>query len=106
MDRLRVGLTGLGAVFLLTLGVSLTFGHSQGNAQLSDSRKEPGEPLAQLGVAPGAEKSMIDTTPYGQPAPLTEQDLLREEEELRSPRQDSPIGTPPVAAMPPTSSTI
>ena len=56
MDRVRIGLTGLGAVFLLTLGTSLVFGNPAGNKPAAESRKEPGEPLAQLGVAPGSDK--------------------------------------------------
>ena len=57
MDRVRVGLTGLGAVFLLTLGVSLTFGAADRDPSSVSAPKEPGEPLAQLGVAPGSEKA-------------------------------------------------
>ena len=48
MDRVRIGLTGLGAVFLLTLGSSLVFGNPAGNKPAAESRKEPGEPLAAL----------------------------------------------------------
>lgn len=58
MDRVRVGLSGLGVVFLLTLGVSLAFGGRDAPTPLIESLKEPGEPLAQLGVAPGSEKGM------------------------------------------------
>ena len=57
MDRVRVGLTGLGAVFLLTLGVSLVFGGSDKPPATVEAEKEPGEPLAQLGVAPSNEKA-------------------------------------------------
>lgn len=53
MDRMRAGLTGLGAVFLLTLAASLAFGPAD---QAADSR-DSGEPLAQLGVAPGNDKA-------------------------------------------------
>lgn len=53
MDRMRAGLTGLGAVFLLTLAASLAFGPSDGQSEARDS----GEPLAQLGVAPGSDKA-------------------------------------------------
>ena len=53
MDRMRVGLTGLGAVFLITLGAAFAFG-SAGDQAAPENK--PGEPLAQLGVAPGAEK--------------------------------------------------
>ena len=56
MDRVRIGLTGLGAVFLLTLGASLTFGAADRDAAVAPAQKEPGELLAQLGVAPSSEK--------------------------------------------------
>ncbi len=53
MDRMRAGLTGLGAVFLLTLAASLAFGPSDESMENRDSS----EPLAQLGVAPGSDKA-------------------------------------------------
>ena len=59
MDRVRVGLSGLGAVFLLTLGVSLVFGRPDASPQIAESTKEPGEPLAQLGVAPSSEPKTV-----------------------------------------------
>lgn len=52
MDRMRAGLTGLGAVFLLTLAASLAFGPSD----TQPDRQDTNEPLAQLGVAPGTDK--------------------------------------------------
>ena len=60
MDRMRVGLTGLGVVFLITLGAAFAFGSA--GAQAPPENK-PGEPLAQLGVAPGAEKNDSVSTP-------------------------------------------
>jgi len=63
MDRVRVGLTGLGAVFLLTLGASLTFGAADRDQPAAHAQKEPGEPLAQLGVAPGSEKGAAAAKP-------------------------------------------
>jgi hypothetical protein len=53
MDRMRAGLTGLGAVFLLTLAASLAFGPAE---KVPDTR-DSSEPLAQLGVAPGNDKA-------------------------------------------------
>lgn len=56
MDRIRVGLTGLGVVFLVTAAASLLFGPSQGEPAPATIAKPAGEPLAQLGVAPNSEK--------------------------------------------------
>ena len=56
MDRMRLGLTGLGAVFLITLGAAFAFGSAENKAA---PENKPGEPLAQLGVAPGAEKGEV-----------------------------------------------
>ncbi len=97
MDRLRVGLTGLGAVFLLTLGASLAFGFVHDGQPQVESHKEPGEPLAQLGVAPGAEKSAPRTAPL----PFAEApfDRFAEPDSSRDysviPRAESPVGTVP-----------
>lgn len=63
MDRVRVGLTGLGVVFLLTLGVSLMFGRPAASPEVSETQKEPGEPLAQLGVAPSTEPKLVVPPP-------------------------------------------
>ncbi len=57
MDRLRAGLAGLGVVFILTLGTSLAFAPDDTGEAVAAVPKEPNEPLAQLGVAPNAEKS-------------------------------------------------
>lgn len=57
MDRMRAGLTGLGVVFLFTLAASLAFGPSDDAPVVEAPAKEPGEPLAQLGVAPSSENS-------------------------------------------------
>ena len=56
MDRVRAGLTGLGAVFLVTAAASLLFAPNEAQTEAS-AQQEPGEPLAQLGVAPGSDKS-------------------------------------------------
>lgn len=51
MNRMRVGLTGLGLVFLATLAASVAFAPDS-----MEPRKDAGEPLAQLGVAPSPDK--------------------------------------------------
>jgi hypothetical protein len=55
MDRIRAGLTGLGAVFLVTAAASLLFAPDEAQT-VASALQEPGEPLAQLGVAPGSDK--------------------------------------------------
>lgn len=55
MDRIRAGLTGLAAVFLVTAAASLLFGPDETDTA-TETQQEPGEPLAQLGVAPGSDK--------------------------------------------------
>lgn len=50
MQRVRVGLTGLAIVFLIViLGMVLL-----GPEEPGPKPAQPGEPLAQLGIAPGA----------------------------------------------------
>lgn len=56
MDRIRAGLTGLAVVFLVTAAASLLFGPDEAQT-VSIEKPEPGEPLAQLGVAPGSDKT-------------------------------------------------
>ncbi len=56
MNRVRAGLTGLGLVFLFTLMASVAFAPSPTALPGNLPGKEPGEPLAQLGVAPSSEK--------------------------------------------------
>ena len=53
MDRVRAGLAGLGLVFLFTLLASVAFAPSRA----LEPAKAPGEPLAQLGVAPSNDKA-------------------------------------------------
>lgn len=57
MDRIRTGLTGLAAVFLVTAAASLLFAPNAEERVEAELAKTPGEPLAQLGVAPSNEKS-------------------------------------------------
>lgn len=54
MDRMRAGLTGLGLVFLVTLTASALVANKPREA----APEKGGEPLAQLGVAPGQEKEL------------------------------------------------
>lgn len=56
-QRIRIGLTGLAFAFLLVLLGSIISRSSRDevtNAASQASTNEPSEPLAQLGVAPGA----------------------------------------------------
>nr|WP_246331666.1 hypothetical protein [Sphingomonas chungangi] len=78
MQRVRVGITGLAAVFLLTLLAASVFsflgqddhttklanGAIVGNAQMPSD--PPKEPLAELGVAPGANTPKATATPAPQ----------------------------------------
>lgn len=84
IQRVRVGLTGLAAVFLLTLlaasifsllgqdeqhGARLANGMAASNMAASD--EPPKEPLAELGVAPGGNlpKTPVATQQNGKPIP-------------------------------------
>ena len=56
-QRIRIGLTSLAVVFLIVLVASAITRASRGdtaNAVTQVSTNEPSEPLAELGVAPGA----------------------------------------------------
>ena len=58
-QRIRIGLTGLACAFLLVLLGSIISRSSRDETtnaaeQASMNEKEPSEPLAELGVAPGA----------------------------------------------------
>ena len=104
MDRVRVGLTGLGAVFLLTLGTSLLFGGSEGDRAVAESRKEPGEPLAQLGVAPGSEKpdpGADNGAESGRQSPGTPPEDREGHRPTTGPVRESPVGTSPDARTSP-----
>ena len=60
-QRIRIGLTGLAFAFLIVmLGMIITrSSHQDLNAAQQATANEPSEPLAELGVAPGASE---DTT--------------------------------------------
>lgn len=56
-QRIRIGLTGLAVAFLVVLLASVITRASRddvNNSASQASENEPSEPLAQLGVAPGA----------------------------------------------------
>jgi hypothetical protein len=59
-QRIRIGLTGLAFAFLLVLLVSIISKSSRDevtNATQQATANEPSEPLAEVGVAPGASVS-------------------------------------------------
>lgn len=56
-QRIRIGLTGLAAAFIIVLlfsAISRSGRDDAGNAVNQATSNEPSEPLAELGVAPGA----------------------------------------------------
>jgi hypothetical protein len=55
-QRIRIGLTGLAFAFLLVLLGSIISrsSHGENNAAQQAAANEPSEPMAELGVAPGA----------------------------------------------------
>ena len=59
VQRVRIGLTGLGVVFLLVMiGAAITNwggspANSAANQALANAATEPNEPLAEIGAAPG-----------------------------------------------------
>jgi hypothetical protein len=60
-QRIRIGLTGLAFAFLLVLLGSIISRSSRdeaSNAAQHATANEPSEPLAELGVAPGASESV------------------------------------------------
>jgi len=58
-QRIRIGLTGLAFAFLLVLLGSIVSRSSRedANAAQQAAMNEPSEPLAELGVAPGASEA-------------------------------------------------
>ena len=64
-QRIRIGLTGLAFAFLLVLLGSIITRSSRGdtaNAAQQATANEQSEPLAELGVAPGASETSNNTT--------------------------------------------
>lgn len=56
-QRVRIGLTGLAAAFIIVLlfsAISRSGRDDSANAVTQATSNEPSEPLAELGVAPGA----------------------------------------------------
>ena len=64
-QRIRIGLTGLAFAFLLVLLgsiISRSGGDESANAVDRATTNEPNEPLAELGVAPGASNTQTSNT--------------------------------------------
>jgi hypothetical protein len=65
-QRIRIGLTGLAFAFLLVLLGSIISrsnrDHSVNATQQANAATEPSEPLAELGVAPGASDQSVNNS--------------------------------------------
>jgi hypothetical protein len=64
-QRIRIGLTGLAIAFLLVLLGSVVSRSSRdnvNNSAVQATENEPSEPLAEMGVAPGASESANSST--------------------------------------------
>ena len=64
-QRIRIGLTGLAFAFLLVLlgsVISRSSKNDAGNAVGDATTNQPNEPLAELGVAPGAGDEQANAT--------------------------------------------
>lgn len=64
-QRIRIGLTGLAAAFIIVLIASAITRSSRddaSNAVQHAASNEPSEPLAELGVAPGASEAATNNT--------------------------------------------
>lgn len=64
-QRIRIGLTGLAAAFIIVLIASAITRSSRddaSNAVQQAAANEPSEPLAELGVAPGASEASNNKT--------------------------------------------
>ncbi len=94
---MRAGLTGLGLVFVATLGASMIFG-----PETAVEQKKVEEPLAQLGVAPGPDRQepahSAAPVPHAEtlaPAPAAGTRLMPEEQrsaqEQTLPARESPV---------------
>jgi hypothetical protein len=69
-QRIRIGLTGLAFAFLLVLlasAISRSGDDGSVNASEAVTSNEPSEPLAELGVAPGAADAQDNTSSNGSP---------------------------------------
>lgn len=68
-QRIRIGLTGLAAAFIIVMFASAISKSSQDNNTNGVTQavsNEPSEPLAELGVAPGASTTNNSATANGQ----------------------------------------
>ncbi|MCL6728945.1 hypothetical protein [Sphingomonas hankyongi] len=68
-QRIRIGLTGLAFAFLLVLLgsiISKSSGDDNSNGSQQVVQNEPNEPLAELGVAPGASATSNNSAADGQ----------------------------------------
>ena len=68
-QRIRIGLTGLAFAFLLVLlgsVISRSGSDDRANAVEQASANEPSEPLAELGVAPGASDTQTNNSSNSQ----------------------------------------
>jgi len=64
-QRIRIGLTGLAFAFLvvvLGMVISRSSHDNAGNSAQQAAANEPSEPLAELGVAPGASETTNNST--------------------------------------------
>ena len=64
-QRIRIGLTGLAAAFVIVLiasAVTRSTHDDVSNAAQQAAENEPSEPLAELGVAPGAPDATNNST--------------------------------------------
>jgi hypothetical protein len=64
-QRIRIGLTGLAFAFLLVLLgsiISRSSHDSAGNSVQQATANEPSEPLAEIGVAPGASEATTNNS--------------------------------------------
>lgn len=64
-QRIRIGLTGLAVAFLVVLlasAISRASRDDASNAAQQAAANEPSEPLAEVGVAPGASETTNNTT--------------------------------------------
>jgi hypothetical protein len=64
-QRIRIGLTGLAAAFIIVLfasAISRSTNRDGSNSVQQAQTNEPSEPLAELGVAPGASESMNNSS--------------------------------------------
>ena len=59
--RIRIGLTGLAVAFLLVLLGSVISRSREDNAPVQN-KEDPNEPMAQLGVAPGGDAALNNSS--------------------------------------------